>query len=81
MYYNIKIDGEHVGLGLSYGELCQWLIDLDKELEGEDTILFRKSLGYKEGDFEEFLYSSNTMEVPMIAKFGKEILTITECEF
>lgn len=80
MNYDICIDHELVGSGLSHGEACQWLLDLDGELSPEDSVIFRSGLGFTSGDFENFLYSRNYIDTPKEVLFGLERLVITETD-
>lgn len=79
--YNLSLNNKVVGQGLSFGELNQWLIDLDKELDVTDKEVFRKNLGVSMGasqvDFEEFIYS-NKPNTPLKLKFGNSVVLITE---
>lgn len=79
--YNLSLNNKVVGQGLSFGELNQWLIDLDKELNEQEKVVFRKDLGVSMGanqvDFEEFMYS-NKPNTPLKLKFGNSVVLITE---
>lgn len=79
--YNLSLNDKIVGQGLSFGELNQWLIDLDKELDVTDKEVFRRDLGVNIGasqvDFEEFIYS-NKPNTPLKLKFGNSVVLITE---
>lgn len=81
--YNILIDKEEVGTGLSQGELNQWLIDFDNELKGNDKKEFRKGLGFKSGNFENYLYSDCFADSQSTkkTKYKNKILEITEYLF
>lgn len=83
MLYNIFIDKEQVGLGLSSGELNQWLIELNRELSIESSKLFMSDLGLNNKDisFEEFLYSVKFTNLPISVRFNNEILKIKEYDF
>lgn len=79
--YNLSLNNKIVGQGLSFGELNQWLIDLDKELDVTDKEVFRRDLGVNieasQVDFEEFIYS-NKPNTPLKLKFGNSVVLITE---
>lgn len=79
--YNLSLNDKIVGQGLSFGELNQWLIDLDKELDVTDKEVFRRDLGVNIGanqvDFEEFIYS-NKPNTPLKLKFGNSVVLVTE---
>lgn len=78
--YNIYINKELVGSGLSHGELNQWILDLDSELTEPEKKSFRDDLGFIEGDFEEYLYETK-LDIPVSLPFQKDTLDITESEF
>lgn len=77
--YNLYINGKPVGQGLSFGELNQWLIDLDKELNEVDRIEFRKDLGFEyevnQDNFEDYLYN-NHINAPLTIKFRDNLIII-----
>lgn len=73
--YDVHIDSKIVAIGLSPGELNQWLIELNDELSKKDSEIFQKDLGYVSGDFENFLYNNKIIS-PMNCKFGKSKLEI-----
>lgn len=80
MNYNVYIDGENLGIGLSKGELNQWILDLHKELDDDAEAQkdFEIQLGKPENiSLEVFLYE-NDFQLPFSADFGKEILAIDE---
>lgn len=81
MSYDLYINNEVVGNALSYGELNQWLLDLDAELAGDNMDKFRRDLGAKPGEnFEDYLYS-NTVNVPFKVMHNKDIIIISENDF
>lgn len=79
--YNIYINRELVGEGLSFGELNQWLIELDRELSESDRIKFKKDLGFEykvhQNDFEDYLYN-NHISTPLTVRFGNKLINIVE---
>jgi len=79
--YNLYVNGKLVGQGLSFGELNQWLIDLDKELNEVDGIKFKKDLGFEyevnQDNFEDYLYN-NHINVPLTIRFGDKLINITK---
>lgn len=78
--YDLLLDNEIVGSGLSFGELNQWLIELDKELNEQDKKVFRRELGLQnesQYNFEEFLYNNKPM-TPLKLKFKSQMILITE---
>ena len=79
--YNLYVNGKLVGQGLSFGELNQWLIDLDKELNEVDRIKFKKDLGFEyevnQDNFEDYLYN-NHINVPLTIRFGDKLINITK---
>lgn len=79
--YNLYVNGKPVGQGLSFGELNQWLIDLDKELNEVDRIEFRKDLGFEyevnQDNFEDYLYN-NHINAPLTIRFGDKLINITK---
>ena len=81
MQYDIYINNEAVGSGLSYGELNQWVLDLDDELTGDNKCNFRRDLGLDiDENLEEFLYS-NTLQVPFKITHKENNVIITESDF
>lgn len=77
MLYNIYINKEHVGNGLSRGELSSWLKDLYYELDYVQRISFLFDLGVNsvyELDYKE-------LKLPLKVMHGNDILEITEDEF
>lgn len=84
MLYNVIIDEEEVGLGLSFGELNQWLIELNAELNENLSKVFMKDLGLDSKEdlsFEDYLYSKDKFNTPIKARFGGELLEIIEYDF
>ena len=79
--YNLYVNGKLVGQGLSFGELNQWLIDLDKELNEVDGIKFKKDLGFEyevnQDNFEDYLYN-NHINTPLTIRFGDKLINITK---
>lgn len=75
--YDIIIEGELVGSGLSPGELNQWIIELNDELNKKESEIFRNGFGHTEGNFEDFLYSSK-LKFPIKSKLGSQVLKIIE---
>lgn len=74
---DLFINYEPKGTGLSAGELCQWLLDLNKNLSPEEQEVFQSELGKQSGqDFEDFLYSDD-FKVPTTAKMGEDFVIIT----
>lgn len=75
--YNIYINKEHVGNGLSRGELGSWLKDLYYELDHTQRITFLYDLGMNN------IYDFHTKEikVPLRVMHGFDTLEITEDEF
>lgn len=81
MNYDIYINDDKVANGLSYGELNQWILDLDCELSGVDKDNFRKDIGVNSSDnLEKFIYY-HTVSVPLKVRHGKDLLVINESEF
>lgn len=80
MNYSIYVDTELVGSGLSPGELNQWLLDLNQELNSIESLQFKGDLGFSQGGFEDFLYE-NELIPPISARFGKSLVFIVEDEF
>lgn len=81
MQYDIFMNDNKIGNGLSNGELNQWLIDLDDELEDIDKETFRKDIGAGTSkDLEEFLYSKAIL-VPLIARHKENLVTVIEHDF
>lgn len=80
MNYDVYMDGYKLGIGLSKGELNQWILDLAKELyeNPEELKKFERNLGKPEDiTLEDFLYN-NDFALPFHAEFGKEMLAIDE---
>lgn len=78
--YDLYIDGKLVGMGLSEGELNQWILDLDRELDGLYRRKFRNSFGLgKQVDFEMFLYKMK-IETPLSVEFGLKVIDIVNSE-
>lgn len=79
--YEILINDELVGLGLSKGETNQWLLDLFNELSLEQKDNFKLSLGFQGEDklIEDYLYETD-FKIPMKINFGNEIITIIDCD-
>lgn len=80
MNYDVYMDGYKLGIGLSKGELNQWILDLAKELDEkpEELKKFEDNLGKpEEVTLEDFLYD-NDFTLPFHAEFGKEIMAIDE---
>ena len=79
--YNLYVNGKLVGQGLSFGELNQWLIDLDKELNEVDGIKFKKDLGFEyevnQDNFEDYLYN-NHINTPLTIRFGDKLINIAK---
>lgn len=81
--YNVSINGEDVGSGLSVGELNQYLLDLHKGIkESHHKSAFEIGLGYIEGEssektFEDFLYNHG-LEIPAYATMREDIVAIEE---
>ena len=79
--YNLCINGKLVGQGLSFGELNQWLIDLDRELNEADRIKFKKDLGFEykinQNNFEDYLYN-NQINTPLTIRFGDKLINVTK---
>lgn len=81
MTYDLYVNEDKIGNGLSRGELNQWLLDLDSELSQDEKVNFRKDLGADSGeDFEEFLYSNNLV-LPVKVKHKIDVITIKENDF
>ena len=78
--YDIFIKGEKVGMGLSSGEVNQWLIDTLDELTPEDQANFKEDFGFTEGNFEDFLYD-HEHEYPLILRFGENYMVIDDSDF
>lgn len=78
--YDIFIEGEKVGMGLSPGEVNQWLLDTIDELTANEQEIFKKDFGYTEGNFEDFLYDHNH-KYPLQLRFGKEFMVIDDSDF
>lgn len=78
--YNLYLDDDKVGNALSAGELNQWLIDLNKELDDKDKILFMADLGapstLSNQEFEDFLYESE-IKNPLSIRFKGTYLEIS----
>lgn len=78
--YNLYLDDDKVGSSLSAGELNQWLIDLNKELDDKDKILFMADLGapstLSNQEFEDFLYESE-IKNPLSIRFKGTYLEIS----
>lgn len=75
--YQLKINDELVGQGLSRGELNQWLIDLDNELKEMEKQNFREDLNLNNveiDNFENFIYNIEINDIS--ARFGNKILEI-----
>lgn len=79
--YNLSVNGENVGSGLSVGELNQSILDLDKEIkEKHHKSAFRMMLGYNEEEsseksFENFLYNHG-LEIPAYTTMRGDIVAI-----
>lgn len=81
MNYNLYINNELVGTGLSKGELNQWLLDLNRELDYFGSLEFTDSLGWQgEGAFADYLYD-NELELPITLAHKKDTVVIMEDEF
>lgn len=57
MTYDILFKDDFVAMGLSYGELAQWLLDVHNELSEENQFLFKQSMR-SNGNFEDYLYNN-----------------------
>lgn len=70
-----------MGQGLSFGELNQWLIDLDRELNEADRIKFKKDLGFEyeinQNNFEDYLYN-NQINTPLTIRFGDKLINVSK---
>jgi len=80
MYYEIIKDNQTIAIGLSKGELNQWLIDCCQELNGDSKESFKKSLTGKvlnDEEFEDYIYD-NDLPLPKTFVFGNYIITIKE---
>lgn len=81
MNYDIFINDDKVANELSYGELNQWILDLDSELSGIEKDNFRKDIGANSSDdFENFIYS-NIPSAPLKIRHGKDLVIIKENDF
>lgn len=78
--YDLYLDDDKVGNALSAGELNQWLIDLNKELDEKDKDLFMADLGapstLSDQEFEDFLYESE-IKNPLSIRFKGTYLEIS----
>lgn len=77
--YNVYINDDKFGNGLSSGELNQALLDLDKELPKHHREVFRRDLGWTGGKFEKFLYEKGIV-IPMYAVHKGDIIAIEESQ-
>lgn len=81
MLYDLYVDEDKVGNGLSKGELNQWILDLYSELNESEKFAFRKEFGVNnEDNFEDFIYE-NEIICPLKVKHKDNIITINENEF
>lgn len=75
--YNILLDNIEIALGLSVGELNQWLIDIDNELKGQCKENFRIDLGYEVNsneNFENYIYNVSLLNE--IIRYKENIISI-----
>lgn len=80
--YEIIIDNICVAIGLSVGELNQWLLDIDNELSCNDRKNFRTDLNYEENVeicFEDYLY--NTPISNQTVRYKEKILNIVHYKY
>ena len=81
MNYDLYVNNEIVGSGLSRGELNQWIIELDNELAGDNQDNFRRDLGFRDEDnFEDYLYSCE-LGLPLKLNHLNDSITIKESDF
>lgn len=81
MYYDIYMNNEMVGSGLSHGELNQWLLNLSDELTGDDKYVFKKDLGAElNQDLEDFLYASKP-SLPLRINHKDDVIILKENDF
>ena len=80
MGYDIYINSEKVGMGLSEGELNQWLLDTIPELSDDEQKVFKKDFGFTEGNFEDFLYEKEHV-LPLTLRFGDVYMVIDNTVF
>lgn len=79
--YKVCINKEEVALGLSNGELNQFLLNLHDGYSDKDKKKFRKELGFS-GDvklFEDYLYETE-LNLPIKFKMKRETIRICEEE-
>ena len=78
--YDLYLDDDKIGSALSAGELNQWLIDLNKELDEKDKVLFMADLGapspLSSQEFEDFLYDTE-IKSPLSIRFKGTYLEIS----
>lgn len=80
MGYDIYINSEKVGMGLSEGELNQWLLETLPELSKDEQKIFKEDFGFTDGNFEDFLYN-NEHELPLTLRFGEVYMVIDNTVF
>lgn len=74
--YDVYIDGEKLGLGLSKGELNQWLLELHAELKSEVQVaVFEEGFGCNSENFEDYLYETD-LSLPKVVDFGESVLVV-----
>ena len=77
--YKICINKEEVALGLSHGELNQFLLELHDGCCEKNKKKFRKELGFSGNVklFEDYLYE-NELNLPIKFKISRETVQISE---
>ncbi|HHT97918.1 MAG TPA: hypothetical protein GXZ90_08515 [Clostridiales bacterium] len=81
--YDVHINGDLVATSLSRGELNQWLLDVDKEINNINIkTQFRRGFNFvsqNQDDFLSFIYGLINIELKF--NFGTNFIEILRNEF